>query len=345
MTINRPPFFFPAVDMSASVTGLSDLFQTFLGGGDEEEDNDQSAAETSTAPPEDNAAPRQEAVVGGTGASTQAAQVEVEKPVHSSPPREVVGQGGSTSAPDDDVEVVVPTPKRKRKASSSPEGVLTVMERNFDASNFIDTQLIPGTEEYFHESSLAGQARWMYRTLLRGAVIARKAEFELSGMESLRRRLEASGKANNELKDEVETLRGQLTQTSEKLDAAEKKTTTAEQKAAAAEQKLTAAEKKQKESDATIERLVEREMALEGQVAAAQKRAAEVEEEKRAVEAELATWKAKYKDVVKQGRGAILATEEALKAQVKVIAPEFDTSAIGVRKVIHDGKVVDASTK
>ncbi|XP_057723400.1 stress response protein NST1-like [Arachis stenosperma] len=138
-------------------------------------------------------------------------------------------------------------------------------------------------------------------------------------MESLRRRLEASGKANNELKSEVETLREQLTQSSEKLDAAEKKATTAEQKATSTEQKLTAAEKKQKESDATIERLVEREMALEKQVGEAQRRTAEVEKEKQAVEAELATWKAKYKDVVKQGKGAILGTEEALKAQIKIV--------------------------
>ncbi|XP_015955677.1 intracellular protein transport protein USO1-like [Arachis duranensis] len=327
------------MEMSASVTGLPNLFQTFLCASDDEGDNEKSAAEKSAIPPEDKTTSEQEAVVDGTGTSTQAAQIEGDKTVHASPFREVIGTGGSTSTPDvDDGVEEVPNPKRKRKMSSSPEGVLTVMERNFDAGNFIDSQLIPGTEEYFHESSLAGQARWMYRTLLRGAVIARKAEFELSGMESLRRRLESSGKANNELKSEVETLREQLTQLNEKLDAAEKKATAAEKKTATAEKKL-------KDSDATVSRLVEREMTLESQVGAAQKRVAEMEKEKQAVEAELATWKAKYKDVVKQGKGAILATEEALKAQVKVIAPEFDTSAIGVLKVIQDGKVVDVPKK
>ena len=161
-----------------------------------------------------------------------------DKEVRVSPFREVVGIGGSTSNPvaDDDVEEV-PSLKR-RKTSSSPEGVLTVMEKNFDVGNFIDAQLIPGTEEHFHESSLAGQARWMYRTLLRGTVIARKAEFELSGMESLRRRLESAGKANNAFKREVETLRVQLAQANEKLQAAENK--------------ASAAEKKLEESDATV---------------------------------------------------------------------------------------------
>ncbi|XP_072060927.1 uncharacterized protein [Arachis hypogaea] len=264
------------LEMSASVTGLPNLFQTFLCASDDEGDNDKSAAEKSAIPPEDKTTSEQEAAVDGTGTSTQAAQVEGDKTVHASPFCEVVGTGGSTSTPevDDGVEEV-PNPKRKRKMSSSPEGVLTVMERNFDAGNFIDSQLIPGTEEYFHESSLAGQARWMYRTLLRGAVIARKAEFELSGMESLRRRLEASGKANNELKSEVETLREQLTQSNEKLDAAEKAT--------AAEKKTATVEEKLKDSVATVSRLVEREMTLESQVGAAQKRVAEMEKEKQAV--------------------------------------------------------------
>nr|XP_029153855.1 uncharacterized protein LOC112797852 isoform X1 [Arachis hypogaea] len=327
------------VGMSAEVTGLPNLFQTFLCASDDEGDNEKSAAEKSAALPEDKAATEQEAAVDGTGTSAQAAQVGVDKTVHASPFREVIGTGGSTSNPDADDEVEeVPSLKRKRKTSSSPEGVLTVMERNFDAGNFIDSQLIPGTEEYFHESSLAGQARWMYRTLLRGAVIARKAEFELSGMESLRRRLESTGKAKNELKSEVETLREQLTQSNEKLDAAEKKATAAEKKAATAEKKL-------EESGATVSRLVDREMALESQVGEAQKRVADIEKEKQTVEAELATWKAKYKDVVKQGKGAILATEEALKAQVKIVAPEFDTSAISVFKVIKDGKIVDVPKK
>nr|XP_025631379.1 uncharacterized protein LOC112726268 [Arachis hypogaea] len=208
------------------------------------------------------------------------------------------------------------------------------MEKNFDAGNFIDAQLIPGTEEHFHESSLAGQARWMYRTLLRGAVIARKAEFELSGMESLRRRLESAGKANNDLKREVETLREQLAQSNEKLEAAEKRASTAE--------------KTLEESDTTISRLVERQKTLEGQVGVAQGRVIALEKErdeavssKEAFEADLAGWKTKYKEVVKQGKGVILATEEALKAQVKIVVPDFDMSAIGVFKMIKDGKIVD----
>jgi len=327
--------FLVTVGMSAEITGLPNLFQTFLCASD-----DEAANEKPTAPSEDKskATSEQGAVADETGTSAQGALAQSDKEVRVSPFREVVGTGGSTSNPaaDDEVEEV-PSLKRKRM-SSSPEGVLTVMEKNFDTGNFIDSQLIPGTEEHFHESSLAGQARWMYRTLLRGAVIARKAEFELSGMESLRRRLESAGKGNNKLKRKVETLREHLTQSNKRLDATEKK-------ASAAEKKASTTEKKLEESDATVFRLVEREMTLESQVGVAQGRVSALEKEKEAVENELAALKTKYKDVVKQGKGAILATEEALKAQVKIVAPDFDTSAIGVFKVIKDGKIVDVPKK
>ena len=55
----------------------------------------------------------------------------------------------------------------------------------------------------------------MYRTLLRGAVISRKAEFELSGMQALRRKLESSAKANNDFKMQVELFQSQLSEMGE----------------------------------------------------------------------------------------------------------------------------------
>ncbi|XLU44349.1 hypothetical protein S245_039163, partial [Arachis hypogaea] len=106
----------------------------------------------------------------------------------------------------------------------------------------------------------------------------------MSGMESLRRRLESARKANNDFKREVETLWEQLAQSTEKLQ-------TAEDKASVAEQKL-------QDSDATVSRLVEREMTLESQVSAAQGPVAALEKErdeavssKEAAQAELAEWK------------------------------------------------------
>ena len=212
------------------------------------------------------------------------------------------------------------------------------MERNFDATNFIDSQLIPGTEEHFHGTDLAGQARWMYRTLLRGAVIARKAEFELSGMQALRRKLESSGKANNDFKVQVELLQSQLSEMGEKLKASEEKATSAGEKL--------------KASDETVARLAEREMTLESQLNAAQGRVAVLEKERdqavssaKAAKAEVEELKKKHKATKEQGKNAIFMTEDALKAQVKIVAPDFGTSAIGVFKTIQDGKIFDMPRK
>ncbi|QHO47254.1 uncharacterized protein DS421_6g194780 [Arachis hypogaea] len=191
--------------MSAELTGLENLYNTFLADDSDEETADRKQV----APPENN--------------DNQA---------------------------EDDVKVIH-NPKKK-KPSSSPEGAFTVMERNFDAGNFIDSQLLPSTEDYFHGSDLPGQARWMYRSLLRGAAIARKAEFELS----VQRKLESSVKANNQFKAQVETLREQVSEVKEKLKAAEEKAKTTEEKL--------------KTSDAAIFRLTERELAFERQLNAAQ---------------------------------------------------------------------------
>ncbi|XP_016178772.1 tropomyosin, smooth muscle/fibroblast CTM1-like [Arachis ipaensis] len=178
----------------------------------------------------------------------------------------------------------------------------------------------------------------MYRTLLRGAVIARKAEFELSGMQALRRKLESSGKANNDFKVQVELLQSQLSEMGEKLKASE--------------EKMTSAEEKLKASDETVARLAEREMTLESQLNAAQGRVVVLEKERdqavssaKAAKAEVEELRKKLKATKEQGKNAISMTEDALKAQVKIVAPDFDTSAIGVFKMIQDGKIVDMPRK
>ncbi|XP_016173499.1 tropomyosin, smooth muscle/fibroblast CTM1-like [Arachis ipaensis] len=178
----------------------------------------------------------------------------------------------------------------------------------------------------------------MYRTLLRGAVIAQKAEFKLSEMQALRRKLESSGKANNDFKVQVELLQGQLSEVGKKLKAAEEKTESTEEKL--------------KASDETVSHLTEREMTLESQLSAAQGRVAALEKERdqavssaKAAKAEVDELKRKHKATKEQGKNAIFMTEEALKAQVKIVAPDFDTSAIGVFKTIQHCKIVDTENE
>ena len=93
-------------------------------------------------------------------------------------------------------------------------------------------------------------------------------------------------------------------------------------------------------------------MTLESQLSAAQGRVVALEKERdmataaaKTAREEAEEFKKKHKEVREQGKNAIFMTEDALKAQVKIIAPNFDTSAIGVFKTIKDGKVVDMPRK
>ena len=174
--------------------------------------------------------------------------------------------------------------------------------------------------------------------MLRGAVIARKAEFELSGMEALRRKLESSVKANNDFKAQVELLQGQLSEMGGKLSASE--------------EKVSFVAERLKASDETVARLLEHEMTLEGQLNAAQGRVAVLEKEReqavseaKIAKAEAAELQKKLKMTKEQEKNAISMTEDALKAQLRIAAPDFDTSSIGVFKTIQDGKIVDMPRK
>ena len=323
--------------MSATVVGLENLMKTFF----EESDDEKTEKDAGEAEDQIGKSEGPAVEVEGQGeASSREAVKAGKRPIvdQGSPVAEKATGGHSTAShqEDDDVELIH-TPKRRR-SSASPEGALSIMERNFDATRFIDSQLIPGTEEHFLGTELAGQARWMYRTLLRGAVIARKAEFELSGMQALRRKLESSVKANNDFKVQVEQLQGQLSEMTEKLKVSE-------EKAAFAAEKL-------KVSDESVARLIEREMTLEGQLNSAQGRVAALEKERdeavslaEVARSEVEGLKKKLKATKDQGKNAITMTEDALKAQIKIVAPDFDTSAIGVFKMIQDGKVVDMPRK
>ncbi|QHO59527.1 uncharacterized protein DS421_3g99810 [Arachis hypogaea] len=301
--------------MAGEQVGLETLFNTFLAGDSDEEPTLESQAAENQEDPSQNTVE--------AGAQSQ--------PSHG----ETVGTGGgSESQPEVEVEnldVMIVDNPRKRKPSSSPEGVLTVMEKNFDAGNFIDSQLLPDMEDFFLGGDLPAQARWMYCTLLRGAAIARKAEFSLAGMHSLEHKLNSSVQANTKYKAEVESLREQL---------------------ATAKEQLATAEEKVKTSDAAVAWLTEREMTLERQLNAAQGKVKEVEKERdkalasaTAAKEEATKLKGKYKETVKQGKNAILMTEEVLKVQVKLLVADFDTSAVGVFKTIKDGKIVDIPKK
>ncbi|XP_072090222.1 uncharacterized protein [Arachis hypogaea] len=151
-----------------------------------------------------------------------------------------------------------------------------------------------------------------------------RAEPVLAGAQNLEGKLQGAVKSVERTKAEGTTLKAQLATSAEKLTA----------------------------SDAAITQLSEHKLALESQVSAAQARVAELEKKLAAsmasadaAKAEVAALKKKNKETVKEVRDAFMATDKAIKAQVKLLAPEFDVSAVGAFKTIKDGKIVDLSKK
>ncbi|KAL4321557.1 hypothetical protein AHAS_Ahas14G0122400 [Arachis hypogaea] len=95
-----------------------------------------------------------------------------------------VGAAG-TKAKVEVVEVVAleSGKKQKRAVEGSlgenleEEGLIpSVMDWGFDAPSFIDQHLLPGIEDSFYDCNVTRQVKFIYRALLRSAVIVGKAE-------------------------------------------------------------------------------------------------------------------------------------------------------------------------
>ncbi|QHN96514.1 uncharacterized protein DS421_18g619170 [Arachis hypogaea] len=105
-----------------------------------------------------------------------------------------------------------------RRRESGTRGGLSVMEKNFDAGGFIESQLLPGTKEFFQDADLAGQARWIYRSLLRAAAIAKKVEPVLGNIHVLEGKLRNSQKDLTDSRSRKDCLKTKLTEREEKAE-------------------------------------------------------------------------------------------------------------------------------
>ncbi|QHN83008.1 uncharacterized protein DS421_20g700880 [Arachis hypogaea] len=216
---------------------------------------------------------------------------------------------------------------RKRKRPEDPssetfeEGLVpSVMDRHFDAPDFIDQHLMPGTEPYFDGCDVSFQTKSVYRALLRSAVVVRKAEPVMAQVGLLDKKLRQSQAEVAKLKEE--------------LDAAE----IARGKAV----------KSSEEAGAEILRLSEVETSLLSQLGEERRKASDAGSraavllgETEALNAEVATLKREKTELLADAKDAIAATEETMKAQALVLAPGVDVSVMGAFKTVRDGRIVD----
>ncbi|XP_057728955.1 uncharacterized protein LOC130944588 [Arachis stenosperma] len=223
----------------------------------------------------------------------------------------------------EDLKVVSNPKKRKRDSGKT----LSVMEKNFDAGGFIESPLLLGTDEFFRDADLSGQARWIYRSLLRATTIAKKVEPVLGNYHAMEAKFRDSQKDLTDSRYREESLKT----------------------------KLFEQDKKAEEDAKEINRLVDRDLALMKdlnaslcEAAAAKKKVEELEEKLKLAEGsvkatrqEMAVLKKKNKELAKGAQEAVKLTEEGIKLQVAVLAPDLDLSQVGALKTAEDWKIVD----
>ncbi|MED6132123.1 hypothetical protein PIB30_016336 [Stylosanthes scabra] len=273
------------------------------------------------------------------------------------PPIEVVGDtqiapnGGSTNdpGPNSDNMVEISSPDQG-KGGSPPQGEslkraanqvassstwqrsdgavrdFSPLDRSFDAFGFIASHLlVPKAQEVLKDFDPVESLRWVQWALLRSATVMKSVEPRLTMIdESERRNLKLVGdlKALNQEKIAAEA---------EKVEAVNAK--------GKAEEDLKSLEVElanlRKSKDEEIERLRGKEKDLGDEV----KRLQGLVADEKAM-ADLAQ-SSQCDSLVEDAKGAVAATETTLKAQPRVLLPDFDSAQIGFFKDIIDGKVVD----
>ncbi|MED6171750.1 hypothetical protein PIB30_043629 [Stylosanthes scabra] len=237
-----------------------------------------------------------------------------------------------------------PSPKRRRSAVeglSDSKRVQTLeggsrdffpMDRSFDASRLVESHLLgPRAQEILRDCDPLESIRWAEWSMIRAATVMKLMEPRLTIAEETER-------LNAKLLGDAKTLNLQkMVLEEEKADAIRAKLK-AEEDLKALKAKM---ETLEKEKGAEIDRLRRRE---EGFLAEVEKfRGLAAEEKVRAdlAAVSVADLRKQCEDLAEDAKGVVAATEGALKAQLAILLPHFDTDQISFFKDIVDDKVVD----
>ncbi|MED6184790.1 hypothetical protein PIB30_050890 [Stylosanthes scabra] len=237
-----------------------------------------------------------------------------------------------------------PSPKRRRSAvedSSGPKRSRTLeggsrdfcaLDRSFNASGFVESHLLgPKAQEVLRDCDPLESVRWAEWAMIRAATIMKSVEPRLSIAEEMERRnarLLADAKTLNLLKMVLEE---------EKVDAVQAKLK-AEEDLKAVKAEL---EELEREKNAEADRFHRREKGFQAEVEKFRGLAAEEKVRADLAEASAAGLLKQCEDLAEDAKAAVAATEGALKAQLAILLPDFDTDQISFFKDIVDGKVVD----
>ncbi|MED6176059.1 hypothetical protein PIB30_084289 [Stylosanthes scabra] len=221
-----------------------------------------------------------------------------------------------------------PSPKRSRSAVEGAGGSKRArtseggsrdfcpMDRSFDASGFVESHLLgPRAQEILRDCDPLESIRWAEWAMISAATVLKSMETRLT------------------IADEAERLNAKLLGDAKTLNL---------QKMAKGRGGSEGSEGRDgdlgKEKAAEIERLRHREEVLLAEVE--KFRGSATEEKVRAdlAAASVADLQKQCEDLAEDAKGAVAATEGALKAQLAILLPDFDTDQISFFKDIVDGK-------
>ncbi|MED6155662.1 hypothetical protein PIB30_007170 [Stylosanthes scabra] len=168
---------------------------------------------------------------------------------------------------------------------------------------------------------------WAQLAMLRSATIMKSVEPRLTVADQWERRC-------------VELTRNLKVLNQQKVDV-EKEKDEAESAKVKAEKDLESALANGKEKDVELQRLRDREVGLLTDAEGLKKKLSEEKARADKAESSLAVSEEGRQELIKLAEDSVKATEDALKEQILVLAPDFDVSLLGAWKEVVDGQIVD----
>ncbi|MED6108195.1 hypothetical protein PIB30_021331 [Stylosanthes scabra] len=249
----------------------------------------------------------------------------------------VVGSRGWRSS---NIEVVHSPPSKKRgndettstqkrpRVSDGSQRDFCPIDRSFDASGFNESNFMgPRALEALRDYDPMESIHWVQWAMLRYATILKSVEPRLTVADQWEHR--------------CTQLAGEMKLLEQWQVDAEKGKVDAEAAKSKAEKYLEAALGASKEKDSEVQRLKDWEVSLLADLESAKKRFSEEKVRADKAEASLVTSEEGRQQLINLAEDSVKATEDALKEQILVLAPDFDVSLLGAWKEVVDGYIID----
>ncbi|MED6124913.1 hypothetical protein PIB30_063409 [Stylosanthes scabra] len=255
-------------------------------------------------------------------------------PIESAGKTQVEPDGGSSTNVDERlVEISSPAGEEGPDVVGRVKGVFP-MDRSFDASGFVESHLLgPRAQEIIRDCDPLESIRWAEWAMIRAATIMKSVEPHLTIADEAERQ-------NAKLLGDAKALNQQKVALEEENEVAIRAKLRAEEDLKASNARL---ETLEKEKDDEINHLRRRVKELLAEVDRFRGLATEEKVRADLAEVSVSELQKQYGDLTEDAKGAVAATEGALKAQLAILVPDFDTDQINFFKDIVDGDVVDPS--